>query len=209
MRSGCTVARHGIVTNRMLRSGVSNKMVFTKQKIESLTTCEQMLAQKRGYRVESYGKWHFPTEFWDPVTYKFFDYHNESFGKDPIQQMYRGPYMSALDAFRSETNVPYRPGDQENLMSSRPYTPIQLDGRYGMPTKTSLRAPSIKRWMGGEGGICGVDALGENYTSTAMLGDTALRALDRLTREGDPFLLSVHFNAPVSPPVAESSPIKV
>jgi hypothetical protein len=48
-------------------------------------------------------------------------------------------------------------------------------------------------------GTRGRDSLAANYTSTAIEGDMALRALDRLLTEAadSPFFLSVHFNSPV------------
>jgi hypothetical protein len=55
----------------------------------------------------------------------------------------------------------------------------------------------------GFGGIRGRDSLSTNYTPTAIEGDMALRALDRILQErssspsSNPFFLSVHFLSPV------------
>jgi len=91
-----------------------------------------------------------------------------------------------------------------------PYTPIELDPRYGYNANTPLSVDAgFSNWQMGNNNIAGRDELSERYTRTAVLGETALQALKRFgtdyRREGKPFSLSVHFGAPHPPVVATGS----
>lgn len=93
---------------------------------------------------------------------------------------------------------------QKNYFSDCWYTPIQVDPRYGSPKATPLREKAgFQRWQIGNSKICGRDALGPKYTSTAVLAKMALKALERLAAKenGTPWSLSINFNAP-HPPVS-------
>jgi hypothetical protein len=105
----------------------------------------------------------------------------------------RGTLKSNI-AFRSNLNVVLA-RDRVNASKRAPlskwskcsYSPIRLDPSYGNPR---LRDNSDQ---------IGRDSLGPDYTSTSMLGQTAVRALNRhVATTTKPFLLSVNFNAPVS-----------
>jgi hypothetical protein len=109
-----------------------------------------------------------------------------------------------------------RDGQQVSKMSNLAYYPVPIDGRYGLPAKedpgpvgTSGNNTNRARrqWRqrprpNFKGTQVGRDSLGPNHTSTAVLGQMSLIALDRNIRQyqesATPFLLSVHFNAPVS-----------
>jgi hypothetical protein len=71
-------------------------------------------------------------------------------------------------------------------MALRPMDDTEVDS----DSPTNPTSPALTR---------GRDSLAANYTSTAIEGDMALRALNRLLKEEtmNPFFLSVHFNSPV------------
>lgn len=112
-----------------------------------------------------------------------------------------------------------REGQLVSKLSEMPYSPAMIDGRYGYPalnrdwlnSNTTRRRrqrprPNFKDTQVGR------DSLGPNLTSTAVVGQISVRALDRNIRQyqasATPFLLSVHFNAPVSSETAIGSWIK-
>jgi hypothetical protein len=83
-------------------------------------------------------------------------------------------------------------GMRKNWFSRFGYTPVRLD------SDGSGGKPWVKRM--------GRDTLGAMHTPTAVLGQIAVRALDRLVdesrAESRPFALSVHTQAPHSPHIA-------
>jgi arylsulfatase A-like enzyme len=202
LKTGCTVARHGIATNQLIDERAYRKSETVRSRIEKLRSLEQILRfDAAGYNVETYGKWHFPTStFYAPVRYNYYDYNSSSFGLDVTAQTFEAVYRGALESLLPGVPpvVANHNGDQLNTMSQRSYTPLPTDPRYGMPTHTP--DSSLPAYL--QGLEVGQDALDANFTSTAILGDMALRALDRIMTEPGgaqdrPFMLSVHFNAPV------------
>lgn len=93
----------------------------------------------------------------------------------------------------------FKSGMQLNSFSGLPYTPIRLDSRYGHPTNTPLsRERGFERYELSDINVCGVEAVA-NYSATAIIGNMAVQALRRrmYNFKGQPFIVSVHFNAPV------------
>lgn len=190
LKTGTLVARSGLTSNKAIDEPVYSRMAIFRERVERLQTLEQVM-KLEGYQVETYGKWHFPIKFYKPISFNNYDYKTNSFEFAP-EMVFKGNYRDALRAFKREIDEVYNDGDQQNKYSKKPYTPIQLDPRYGMPTDSPLSESA------GNDGTCGRDSLSANYTSSGILGDMALKALDRLLKAGNPFLLSVHFNSPVS-----------
>jgi arylsulfatase A-like enzyme len=205
VKTGCTVARHGLIGNKLIEPPVYNLMESFRSRITQLTTYEQVLSDERGYAVETYGKWHFPEMYYGPVRYNDYNYQSDAF-EFRSDQVFSPFYQDALKDMASEIgSVSWTKGDQVNPFNDLyPYTPLPTDPRYAMPTRTTENV--LPAWLQGE--QLGTDALAANYTSTAVVADMAYRALDRLlTAQAEasssnassvpPFLLSVHFNAPV------------
>jgi hypothetical protein len=118
-----------------------------------------------------------------------------------VKEVYRRALRKMLR--RDGVKLKYRKGAQRNTFSGLPYTPIKIDARYGYPSGTPLdKSAGFKGWQTEATNICGVENLPSNYSATAVIGGMALDALKRLSRQAktQPFLLSVHFNAPVSQP---------
>jgi hypothetical protein len=114
-----------------------------------------------------------------------------------VNEFYRRAVQQKAD---KEGYVPtFRDGMQVNAFSGLPYTPIRLDSRYGHPTSTPLsRGQGFERHELSDINVCGVEAVA-NYSATAIIGNMAVKALRRrmYNFRGRPFIVSVHFNAPV------------
>jgi Sulfatase len=201
IKTGYTVARHGVTTNPIIDEKVYSLMESVKSKIDRIRTFEEILRFNLGYTVETYGKWHFPENQYGAIQHNYYDYQTNEFSLWP-QQTFKPLYQSALDALPSTPNCVFQSGDQLNTISGCGYSPLPNDPRYGTPTQTSESAlPNFMR-----GKELGEDSYDVNHTSTAILGDMGLRALDRIMNDPNsgPFLLSIHFNAPVSPEILHS-----
>jgi len=112
--------------------------------------------------------------------------------------------MLEQDGNSTDTFTP-RDGQQINYYGNAPYTPIQVDARYGFPTGTELsKRAGFMEYQLGNANTAGRDSLDEHHTPTAVLGQMALQALDRLIDNANKqsFALSVHFNAPHPPMIA-------
>jgi len=79
---------------------------------------------------------------------------------------------------------------QISLITGYPYQEIPREGW----NESTLKQRGCR--------IVGQDLLESPYTYTGLIGEMALRALDRLTQQEDPFLLSAHFLAPHPPTIA-------
>jgi choline-sulfatase len=59
LKTGCTLGRTGIVSNKMVDDiNLTRSVPIFRDRIEKLVSYEQVLAQDLHYNVESYGKWH-------------------------------------------------------------------------------------------------------------------------------------------------------
>jgi len=185
------IARHAVTSNSAV---AATKMKVFRDRAGSTQTYEEVFHRDLGYRVETYGKWHFlinNATFYSTIDSNTYDYKTKKFGVDGNDFTW---YRNALQVFG--VNETYQQGDQTNPISQQPYSPFQLDPLYGYPTKSTLSVSSP--FYGDPGTSRGRDSLDANRTLTGVLGDIAQRALSRLVRTGDPYMLSVHFNSPVS-----------
>jgi Sulfatase len=207
IKTGCTVARHGLIGNKLIEPEVYNLMESFRSRITQLTTFEGVLSDQRGYNVETFGKWHFPDMYYGPIRHNDYNYQTQEFEFHP-DQVFKPFYQAALRTMASQIGrIVWNRGDQYNSFNDMyPYTPLPTDPRYKMRTRTSESV--LPAWLRGE--ELGIDALSPNYTSSAIVADMAYRALDRLMTAqrnattnsssdvtATPFLLSVQFNAPV------------
>jgi hypothetical protein len=107
---------------------------------------------------------------------------------DPFLRFRALQYLLARD---NATRPAMEKGMRKNCFSGSGYTPVRLDSDGGGGK------PWVKRM--------GRDTLGPMHTPTAVLGQIAVRALDRLTDDdakGRPFALSVHSQAPHAPHIS-------
>lgn len=56
--TGCTAERTGVGSNALYSEEVYERMDIFKNRIENVSTYEQLLVEHRGYQAENYGKWH-------------------------------------------------------------------------------------------------------------------------------------------------------
>jgi len=64
LRTGRTIERNGVQSNGLAKAAAYRKMPQFLKKIQALETYEQILLEERGYRAETYGKWHIPTSLY-------------------------------------------------------------------------------------------------------------------------------------------------
>lgn len=218
LKTGNSLQRTGILHNKLFSDSFYTRMPIFESRVLALDTLEQTLVAHQGYTAELYGKFHAPLPwFWTDasksqkaITYNEYDYRNDSPLFNPevqIQPVYRRTLDYLLE--RDGVNTTIRNGQQINDNSKYPYDPIRIDSRYGMPTNTPLSTSAgFDKDETDDSDICGRDSLGENYTDTAVVGDMAVRALDRLIRNYQatkvPFILGASFRAPHPPVVATS-----
>jgi len=110
-----------------------------KDKVKALETYEQIFADKLGYNVEHYGKWHVPSKLYysnqNPkqriIQNNFFDFQDMT-AKFSNVQSFKPLYQPQLDYLLKSNGVEifYEPGQQLNIMTKMPYTPGPLDPRY-------------------------------------------------------------------------------
>lgn len=144
-KTGSSLQRASIKGNKMVKDSVWKIMPNVRSKVNELETYEQILADKLGYNVESYGKWHIPTKFFyskqQParriINYTYFDF-KEEVHKFSGAQSFKTLYQPQLNYLlqRDNIQIPYGPGQQKNPMSSKPYSPAMIDPRHNKPTNT-------------------------------------------------------------------------
>lgn len=125
------------------------------------------------------------------IQNNIYNYTTDAFEFQPYQQVEEF-YRPTIDSFMESDKLTfaYKDGQQRNGISRQPYTPIRIDLKYGKPTNTPNSAVGM---VGYSFMNFGIDALPYNYTSTAVIGKSAVKALDRLIEMKQPFSLSVHF----------------
>lgn len=222
LRTGCTIERNGVQANGLEKEETYRKMRVFKRKIESSTSLDQKLAEN-GYKVEYYGKWHIPDHFHfrhdgeggmndnstefstTAVKYNDYNFKTESFrlvrNEDWKKKLVR--YMKHDEAL-GKIKKKYKEGDQTDTYTGYPYTPIELDSRYGLPAKTNFKDVKNYPQLSGrssQGDIKGIFSLGKDFTPIHYNGKIPRMALDRLTQESDgrPFALTVSFHNPHFP----------
>jgi Sulfatase len=202
LRTGCTIERTGIQHNELI-SEYQNSALFT-QRVEKLEGLDQVLT-RLGYTSEYYGKWHLPDKLYyntdgsssRAIEYNDYEYENEQFTFDtdswgPKVQRYLTHFERLGEISR---DIP--DGMQQDLFTGFPYTPIQLDSRFGYPTGTRLSTENgFQSYETGESSVCGMYSLPENFTTSYFNADIAVKALHRLLLNDRPFFFTVSFHNP-------------
>jgi Sulfatase len=216
IKTGASLQRTGILNNKLFSRKIYNRMDIFETRIRALETFEQILVEQKGYANEYYGKYHVPLQWFrghndtrtEVIRYNEFDYHNNTPVLRPeiqIQPFYQRCLSYLLERDAVDTSI--RSGQQINGDSGCPYDPIRIDVRYGMPTNTPLeRSSGFDRYELDDTDVTGRDSLNTSYTDTAIIGDMAVRALERLLLKNrianSPFILGVSFRAPHPPTIA-------
>jgi Sulfatase len=217
IKTGRTVKRNGVTSNPLVNEDGYNKMKSFRDRINGMITFEQILVEHLNYTAESYGKWHNPYRLirsTDNSTnvIRFNDYNYETATPElNLMQSFKPAYRRALKYTRARDGLPvsskevaYDRHQQPSTWSQLPYEPIQLDPRYRSPPGTTLSTKSgFPKFLVGNSNVYGRDLLDPKYTSTGILGQMSLEALNRMisekirTNSSSPFCLGVHFNSPV------------
>ncbi|KAI2488781.1 arylsulfatase [Fragilaria crotonensis] len=207
LRTGCTIERTGVQTNPLEDKVNRRNSKLFQDKIDQLEGLDQILVEDHGYVAEYYGKWHIPSRLYhhrdgsSPVVESNdYDYSRGtfSFEDDPWNRKL-ARYLEHFDQ-RGDINKTFAPGQQEDSYAKYPYTPITLDPRYGKPTDTPLDAQDS--FNGSEGSEMGNFTLGKEYSASFLNHDVALRALNRLATQEEPFLLTISYHHPHPPYMA-------
>mmetsp|Transcript_21380 Transcript_21380/g.31300 ORF Transcript_21380/g.31300 Transcript_21380/m.31300 type:complete len:715 (-) Transcript_21380:230-2374(-) len=215
LRSGCTVKRTGVQSNDLLKETVYNRMEVFRDRIQAIESLDQILVEEYGYTSEYYGKWHIPDNLYykrgdgtsKVINFNGYDYDSDSFqfDEDAVAKKYKR-YLEYFEG-RGDLVVNYTMANsQQDTYSKYPYTPIQLDSRFSYPSNTPLTEENgFEQFEMGQASVMGRFSLSEDFTTTHFIGETALKALDRMVKEeGDPFLMTVSFHHPHPPMVPAS-----
>ncbi|MBM4153272.1 MAG: hypothetical protein FJ220_07105, partial [Kiritimatiellaceae bacterium] len=207
-RTGNTIERHGQQSNDLYKESVYNRSTQFKNKIEANVTFDQILASKRGYAVEHFGKWHLPRiyNFATNKTTQIMRYNNATFtgmtnDTDYANLVYS--FVNSDESFRYELRLAevsaglstnQLPGMQKDTYSRFPYVTDAIEGRFGLPpyATNSVGQPDQQ----------GRSTLPANKTSSCFEGTAAIGALDRMARGSEPFCLTASFHNPHAPMVA-------
>jgi arylsulfatase A-like enzyme len=196
--SACPVsvpARTSILTGRT----IFNTKVPTNNEVESdsvphLPTFDQVLAGN-GYRTEYYGKWHAPYQFASK-------YNNvvKTTNKDknaPNVQTKVEAFREYLTKNFGEAPKPLE-GELTDFMSLRPYTPLPVDGRYGIKQEFEKNGRPSKSPGDSQGNNIGIFNTKSDASLTAFEGQEALKALQAMPAN-QPFSLTCSFGPPHPP----------
>ena len=210
LRTGCTIERSGLQANSSIKKDVYEISSLFSNKVKNTVTLDQILAKEFNYQVEYYGKFHLPDFHYfqsdsttPAIRYNDYNYANGSFllrnGEDWAVKLKR--YLK-YDESKGNIQKVFKNGDQKDTYSKYPYTPIQLDARYGLPTDTSFDDTNTYPQLVGrrsQPNLKGPYSLGKGYTAIRYNGEIAVKALDRLAQRKDPFSLTVSFHNPHAP----------
>ena len=224
LRTGCTVERTGVQTNKSTKyeyndeTAKNTTTALLQNKIKALQGLDQVLVESHGYTSEYYGKWHIPrglyykrdaktTNMEDQVVqFNHYDYIKEMPAFEYTPNVYR--YRKTLKHFDSigeiSLDFPSTDGDQLDKFSGYAYTPVHLDSRFGYPPNTPLQEAGDSNYARSQNSILGRAHLPERFSDTSITADQAIRAMDRLSTNTSPFLLTVSFHSPHPPFCAPS-----
>ena len=209
LRTGCTVERTGIQTNDLAK--MYNQFPHFQQCVSELDGIDQILT-RLGYVSEYYGKWHIPDSLnGDTIQYNDYNYETNEFQLSESSS-WTSMLRRYLDYFETtgEISKEYTNGTQRDTYTRFPYTPIQVDARYGYPTNTPLNEENgFESHQTSQPNVAGRYSLSSNYTPSYFNGDIAVKALQRLLTNNNnddnanhPFFLTVSFHHPHAPMVA-------
>jgi arylsulfatase A-like enzyme len=101
---------------------------------------------------------------------------------------------------RGDLKRSFNAGQQQDTYSTYPYTPIAVDSRFGKPTNTSMTG--FNSFDSDQTSQAGNYSLNQKYSSSFLSHDNALRALNRLAAQKQPFILTVSYHHPHPPDMA-------
>jgi len=198
--SACPVsvpARTSILTGKT----IFNTKVYGNNDIESDSipnhpTFDQILAA-HGYRTEYYGKWHVPYQFASK-------YNNEVKTTNKSKHTKVQTNVEAFRLYLNEMGVPARKPNAEELidnMSLRPYTPLPVDGSYGLkmePEDLNSKGKPKNRPGDSQANNIGIFQAPADASLAAFEGHEALVALKAMD-PNTPFSLTCSFGPPHPP----------
>ncbi|KAL3909378.1 MAG: hypothetical protein SGARI_002624, partial [Bacillariaceae sp.] len=213
MRTGCTIERTGIQHNDLIKEYKNGQWFLDR--VESLTSIDHVLVEKKGYLSEYYGKWHIPDKLMyskDDASENVIHYNDYDFDSE---QHY---FQDDSDGSKNKRFLEYfqrqglidkelEEGQQYDTYTGFPYTPIQLDSRarHGSPTGTPLTTNrGFEIYEITQPNVAGQFALSDDYTPTHFTGQVANEALLRLKQQSDPWFVTVSFHNPHPPMIPAS-----
>lgn len=209
LRSGNTVERTGCRTNDLVDEKTYSLSRHYEQKIKAIESYDQVLAEEQGYNAEHYGKWHMPLRLYNErlsdkpaISYNSYNFKTKRPLLDTTQKQFTPTYKKSIGALKKESNVSREvgagilpKGQLLNPTSGYPYTPLRLDARFGMKNGNDHNVKNA-------GVIVGRDSLPSKWSSTSVIGEMSIRALERLAKSSVPFALTVSFMNPHPPYIA-------
>jgi hypothetical protein len=196
LRTGCTIERTGVQTNPLPDDAL----------IRSTPSCS---------RIKS-TSWRVLTRFWWKISkWHISDrlYYRRD-GKSPAVQYNDYNFFKASPTFRTSSSEvmlksylsyfqnrgdvkwSFDAGQQQDTYSTYPYTPIAVNSRFGKPTNTSMSG--FNSFDSDQTSQAGNYSLNKKYSSSFLTHDIALRALNRLAAQKQPFILTVSYHHPHS-----------
>ncbi|KAG7354075.1 sulfatase [Nitzschia inconspicua] len=225
LRTGCTIERTGMQHNDLADNYAYGELFL--ERVESLESLDHILVEKYGYISEYYGKWHMPDLLYhsksntsEPIVqFNDFDFLTDKFGfigDDSSHKVrrYLKQYeeigiisreqksVNATAVLRGKMPQMSRGKPQIDTYTRYPYIPVQLDTRYDSPVGTDLKDGSFESYEQSQPNLMGIFSLSEEESPTHFTGDIAIRALDRLKAQPEPWFLTVSFHHPHPPFIA-------
>ncbi|KAG7349089.1 sulfatase [Nitzschia inconspicua] len=211
LRTGCTIERTGVQHNDLIYEDEYRKSAIFEERIESMESIDHILVEKLGYISEYYGKWHMPATLatskvdGKPILQNNdYDFKTDTFyyANDETTKKLRRylDYFEELGQIDKSLN---EEGMQYDTYTKFPYTPIQLDARFGMPSGADLDDLNLPQSKKTEPNIMGRYKLSEYFTPSFFEGSVAVKALNRLRQQrrggGKPWFLTASFHSPHAP----------
>jgi hypothetical protein len=180
-------------------------MKIFEDKINAMVSYDQVLVEL-GYVSEMYGKWHLPPPLYrgkrgesgkeNIISNDDYSFQTgmPNLSREKPKEIYKRRLTEMLRRIDNLPPKDFTVGQQKDPDSGYPYTPSRLDKRYGMLAMSSLES--------GRGYVLGVGTTPESATLTAMIGEMSILALERLSKLGNPWCLTVSFISPHPPMIA-------
>jgi len=212
LRTGCTLERTGVQTNALADEEPVVMTDVFKDKQRALDSLDQVLVEDHGYVSEYYGKWHIPQRFFYTRDGSEQTIHFNNFNYRTNQPTFAnsGGWGNKLKGFlrvfedAGQVNKTFGDGQQEDTYTRFPYTPISLDSRFGMATRTDLYDRNRFDDFGqSQNSVKGLYSLPAQFSSSYFNHDVAMKSLDRLAMDKtQPWILTVSYHHPHPPMMA-------
>lgn len=190
MLTGHSVAATGVLDHPCIYGDIAHTLMPQRTHDEVLYDA--------GYHVEYYGKWHCPIHraqiYRNTVHVAGLDRADEGFGV-PLEKTfkrYNDEHVPAVDP---------KPGEQLDTLYGRPYRMDPIDSRFGQPPCPTVagRPPGpAKPTQPDNHGMMLIDP---NHSRTAYEGRAAVKALEQLADQEEPFAVHFDFFVPHAPHV--------